>query len=144
LFLQGIETLSLRMERHCENALAVAKHLQAHAAVEWVPFPGLPADPEFEKNQKYIQGKGGAIVVFGITGGAEAGMTFLEALELHSRLANVGGAKSLAIHPATTTHSQLNEEQQAAAGITPELVRLAVGIEDIPAGLDQALAKATA
>ena len=146
IFLQGIETLPLRMERHCENALAVAEHLQQHEAVEWVRYPGLPDNPEHEKNQKYIRGKGGAMVVFGIKGGAEAGRTFIESLQLHSHLANVGDAKSLAIHPATTTHSQLNEEQQAAGGITPELVRLAVGIEnieDIVADLDQALAKAT-
>ncbi len=146
IFLQGIETLPLRMERHCENALAVARHLEGHEAVEWVRYPGLPGNPEYEKNQKYIAGKGGAMVVFGIRGGAEAGKSFIESLELHSHLANVGDAKSLAIHPATTTHSQLNEEQQAAAGITPELVRLAVGIEhidDILADLDQALSKAT-
>jgi O-acetylhomoserine (thiol)-lyase len=145
IFLQGIETLPLRMERHCENALAVAKHLQSHPSVEWVRFPGLSDDPEFEKNKKYLEGKGGAMVVFGIKGGADAGRIFIESLELHSHLANVGDAKSLAIHPATTTHSQMNEEQQAAAGITPELVRLAVGIEhldDILADLDQALAKA--
>jgi O-acetylhomoserine (thiol)-lyase len=145
IFLQGIETLPLRMERHCENALAVARHLQKHDAVEWVRFPGLADNPEYEKNSKYIRGKGGAIVVFGIKGGAESGKTFIESLQLHSHLANVGDAKSLAIHPATTTHSQLNEEQQAAAGITPELVRLAVGIEhigDILADLDQALAQA--
>ena len=146
IFLQGIETLPLRMERHCENALAVARHLEGHEAVEWVRYPGLPGNPEYEKNQKYIAGKGGAMVVFGIRGGAEAGKSFIESLELHSHLANVGDAKSLAIHPATTTHSQLNEGQQAAAGITPELVRLAVGIEhidDILADLDQALSKAT-
>ena len=146
IFLQGIETLPLRMERHCENALAVAEHLQQHEAVEWVRYPGLADNPENEKNQKYIRGKGGAMVVFGIKGGAEAGRTFIESLQLHSHLANVGDAKSLAIHPATTTHSQLNEEQQAAGGITPELVRLAVGIEnieDIVADLDEALAKAT-
>jgi O-acetylhomoserine (thiol)-lyase len=142
-FLQGIETLSLRMERHCENALAVAKHLCASDAVEWVRFPGLESDPEFEKNRKYLKGKGGGIVVFGIKGGADAGKKFIESCELFSHLANVGDAKSLAIHPATTTHSQLNEEQQAAGGITPELVRLSVGIEhidDIIADLDQALA----
>lgn len=144
IFLQGIEPLPLRMERHCENAVAVAKHLQNHEAVEWVRYPGLEDSPEYEKNQKYIRGKGGAMVVFGIKGGAEAGKAFIEALELHSHLANVGDAKSLAIHPATTTHSQLNEEQQAAGGITPELIRLSVGIEnieDIVADLDQALAK---
>lgn len=141
--LQGIETLPLRMERHCENSLAVAKHLQAHDKVEWVRFPGLETDPEFEKNKKYLKGKGGSMVVFEIKGGAEAGQKFIEALGLFSHLANVGDAKSLAIHPATTTHSQLNEEQQAAGGITPGLVRLSVGIEnieDILADLDQALA----
>ncbi len=143
LMLQGIETLPLRMERHCENALAVAKHLQAHDKVEWVRFPGLESDSEFEKNNQYLEGKGGSMVVFGIKGGAEAGQKFIESLELFSHLANVGDAKSLAIHPATTTHSQLNEEQQAAGGITPELVRLSVGIEsidDILADLVAALA----
>ena len=144
IFLQGIETLPLRMERHCDNALAVARHLQDHEAVEWVRYPGLEDSPEHAKNEKYIRGKGGAMVVFGIKGGADAGKAFIEALQLHSHLANVGDAKSLAIHPATTTHSQLNEEQQAAGGITPELIRLSVGIEnidDIVADLDQALAK---
>ena len=144
-FLQGIETLPLRMERHCENSLAVARHLKAHDAVEWVRFPGLEDDPMFELNQKYLKGKGGSMVVFGIKGGAEAGKKFIESLELFSHLANVGDAKSLAIHPATTTHSQLSEEQQAAGGITPELVRLSVGIEnidDIIADLDKALAAA--
>tara|TARA_R110002096_G_scaffold196404_15_gene379293 strand:- start:1948 stop:3270 length:1323 start_codon:yes stop_codon:yes gene_type:complete len=143
VILQGIETLPLRMERHCENSLAVARHLQSHEKVEWVRFPGLESDSEYEKNQKYLQGKGGSMVVFGIKGGAEAGQNFIEKLGLFSHLANVGDAKSLAIHPSTTTHSQLNEEQQAAAGITPELIRLSVGIEnidDILADLDQALA----
>lgn len=143
LMLQGIETLPLRMERHCENALAVAKHLQDHEQVEWVRFPGLESDSEYGKNQQYLEGKGGSMVVFGIKGGAEAGQKFIENLELFSHLANVGDAKSLAIHPATTTHSQLNEEQQAAGGITPELVRLSVGIEsidDIVSDLDNALA----
>lgn len=143
MFLQGIETLPLRMERHCENALAVAKHLKNHPKVEWVRFPGLPDDPNFELNKKYLRGKGGSMVVFGIKGGNAAGTTFIESLKLFSHLANVGDAKSLAIHPATTTHSQLTTEQQAAGGITPELVRLSVGIEhidDILADLDQALA----
>jgi O-acetylhomoserine (thiol)-lyase len=143
--LQGIETLPLRMERHCANSLAVAKHLEAHDKVEWVRFPGLESDPEFEKNQKYLEGKGGSMVVFGIKGGAEAGQKFIENLNLFSHLANVGDAKSLAIHPATTTHSQLDEEQQAAGGISPELIRLSVGIEnidDILADLDAALASA--
>ena len=143
--LQGIETLPLRMQRHCENALTVAEALKADERVEWVRFPGLPDDPEFEKNQKYLDGKGGSMVVFGIKGGAEAGSKFIDSLELISHLANVGDAKSLAIHPATTTHSQLDAEAQAAGGITPELVRLSIGIEnseDILADIDQALAKA--
>ena len=142
MFLQGIETLPLRMERHCQNALAVARHLEKHPRVTWVRFPGLPGDPEYAKNQKYLKGKGGSMVVFGIKGGKEAGSKFIESLKLFSHLANVGDAKSLAIHSATTTHSQLNEEQQRAAGITPDLVRLSVGIEsieDILADLDQAL-----
>ena len=141
MFLQGIETLPLRMERHCENANAVARHLRSHPKVEWVRFPGLPGDPNFELNKKYLNGKGGSMVVFGIKGGNESGRKFIESLKVFSHLANVGDAKSLAIHPATTTHSQLTAEQQAAGGITPELVRLSVGIEDIAdilADLDQA------
>jgi O-acetylhomoserine (thiol)-lyase len=147
MFLQGIETLPLRMERHCQNALAVAQHLKAQKNVEWVRFPGLADDPMFELNKKYLQGKGGSMVVFGIKGGAKAGSKLIDSLKLFSHLANVGDAKSLAIHPATTTHSQLNEEQQRAAGITPEMVRLSVGIEnvdDLVADLDQALKVATA
>ncbi|MEO0453671.1 MAG: O-acetylhomoserine aminocarboxypropyltransferase/cysteine synthase family protein [Verrucomicrobiota bacterium] len=142
MFLQGIETLPLRMDRHCDNALAVARHLKNHPSVEWVRYPLLD-DPE--KCEKYLQGKGGAMVVFGIKGGKEAGSKFIESLDLFSHLANVGDAKSLAIHPASTTHSQMNEEQQAAGGIKPELVRLSVGLEhidDIIADLDQALAGA--
>lgn len=142
LFLQGIETLPLRMERHCQNALAVAQHLKRHAGVTWVRFPGLPDDPQFTKNQQYLHGKGGAMVVFGIKGGKAAGQTFIESLQLFSHLANVGDAKSLAIHSATTTHSQMSEEQQLAGGITPDLIRLSIGIEsidDILADLDQAL-----
>lgn len=144
-FLQGIETLPLRMDRHCENSLAVALHLKNHPSVEWVRFPGLTDDPEYEKNQKYLRGKGGSVVVFGIKGGAEAGAEFINKLEMFSHVANLGDAKSLAIHPATTTHSQLTSEQQLAGGITPELVRLSVGIEhidDILADLDQALGQA--
>jgi len=140
--LQGIETLPLRMDRHCENALSVAKFLQSHNAVEWVRFPGLEGDSQYENNHKYQSGKGGSVVVFEIKGGAKAGQAFIEKLELFSHLANVGDAKSLAIHPATTTHSQLNPEQQAGGGITPGLVRLSVGLEhidDILADLTQAL-----
>lgn len=147
MFLQGIETLPLRMERHCENALAVARYLQKHPGVTWVRYPGLPEDREFARNQKYLRGRGGAMVVFGIKGGKEAGARFIDHLKLFSHLANVGDAKSLAIHSATTTHSQLSEEQQHAAGITPDLVRLSIGLEnleDILADLDQALRAATA
>ena len=145
--LQGIETLPLRMERHCQNALAAARHLQNHPAVEWVRFPSLPGDAQAALNGKYLHGKGGSMVIFGIKGGATAGARFIDGLKLFKHLANVGDAKSLAIHPATTTHSQLSEEQQRAAGIPPELIRLSIGIEhldDILADLDQALATATA
>ncbi len=147
MFLQGIETLPLRMERHCENSLAVAKHLKAHPGVTWVRYPGLPDSPEYAKNQKYLRGKGGSMVVFGIRGGRDAGRKFIDSLRLLSHLANVGDAKSLAIHSASTTHSQMSEQQQAAGGITPDLVRLSIGIEhidDILADLDQALARALA
>lgn len=143
LFLQGIETLPLRMEQHCSNSLAVAKHLKKHCAVEWVRYPGLKDDPSFELNKKYLQGKGGSVVVFGIRGGKEAGKKFIDKLNLFSHLANVGDAKSLAIHPASTTHSQLTEEQQLAGGIKPGMIRLSIGLEhidDILADLDQALA----
>ena len=145
MFLQGIETLPLRMERHCENAKAVAQWLVDHPKAAWVRYPGLEEDPMFELNRKYLRGKGGSMVVFGIRGGKEAGSRFIEALKLFSHLANVGDAKSLAIHPATTTHSQLTEEQQRAAGVTPDLIRLSVGLEnldDLLEDLDQALAKA--
>ena len=133
------------MERHCSNALRVAEYLKDHGQVEWVRYPGLPDDPAHEYNDKYLSGMGGAMVVFGIKGGASAGTKFIEGLDLFSHLANVGDAKSLAIHPATTTHSQLNPEEQAAGGITPELVRLSVGIEhidDIIADIDRGLAAA--
>ena len=131
------------MDRHCENSLAVAKHLQIHEAVEWVRYPGLEGDSEYEKNQTYQSGKGGSVVVFEIKGGSDAGKAFIEKLQLFSHLANVGDAKSLAIHPASTTHSQLNPEQQAAGGISPGLIRLSIGIEhiaDILGDIDQALA----
>jgi O-acetylhomoserine (thiol)-lyase len=147
MFLQGIETLPLRMERHCLNARHVAQYLKGHPGVEWVRFPGLEDDPMFALNQKYLKGKGGSMVIFGIKGGAKAGSRLIDSLKLFSHLANVGDAKSLAIHPSTTTHSQLNEEQQRAAGITPEMVRLSVGIEnpeDLVADLEQALKAASA
>ena len=147
MFLQGIETLPLRMEKHCANADKVARYLKGHADVEWVRFPGLEDDPMHALNQKYLKGKGGSMVVFGIKGGKAAGAKFIDSLKLFSHLANVGDAKSLAIHPATTTHSQLNEAQQRDAGISPEMVRLSIGIEDaddIVGDLEQALRVATA
>jgi len=147
MFLQGIETLPLRMERHCENAKLVAEHLQGRSGVTWVRYPGLPGDPAHELQKKYLPNGGGAMVVFGIEGGMEAGSRFIEAVELFSHLANVGDAKSLAIHPATTTHSQLSADQQAEAGIPPEMVRLSIGLEhidDIIADIDQALDKSAA
>jgi O-acetylhomoserine (thiol)-lyase len=141
-FLQGVETLPLRMERHSENALKVANFLKEHQEVEWVSYPGLEGDPSYSLAQKYLPKGAGAMVIFGIKGGETAGRNFIEKLNLFSHLANVGDAKSLAIHPSTTTHSQLTTEQQAAGGITPELVRLSVGLEyidDILDDLTQAL-----
>ena len=143
-FLQGIETLPLRMERHSANALAVAHFLQKHPQVEWVRYPGLPDDPSHSIAQKYLKKGFGSMVVFGIKGGASAGEKFIDNLELISHLANVGDAKSLAIHPASTTHSQLSEQQQRNAGLTPELVRLSIGLEnvdDIIADIEQSFAK---
>jgi O-acetylhomoserine (thiol)-lyase len=139
LFLQGLETLSLRMERHSANALAVAKWLEARDDVEWVKYPGLESSPWHERAQRYLPDGQGAIVSFGIEGGLEAGQKFVDSLELHSHVANVGDVRSLAIHPATTTHQQLGADEQATTGVTPDLVRLSVGIEsidDILADLD--------
>ena len=142
MFLQGIETLPLRMQRHCDNALKVAQFLSQHSAVDWVRYPGLESDPAYEAASKQFENGYGGMVVFGIKGGRASGEKFIESLKLFSHLANVGDAKSLAIHPATTTHSQLSEDQQRAGGVTPDLVRLSVGIEavtDICEDLDQAL-----
>ncbi|MBE9099004.1 O-acetylhomoserine aminocarboxypropyltransferase/cysteine synthase family protein [Vacuolonema iberomarrocanum] len=130
LFLQGIETLHLRMQRHCENAMKVAEFLVQHGAVEWVRYPGLETDKAYPIAKRYLKNGFGAMVVFGIRDGAEAGKRFIERLQLFSHLANVGDAKSLAIHPASTTHSQLSEQDLELAGISPGLVRLAIGIED--------------
>lgn len=144
LLLQGLETLHLRIERHSENALAVAKYLAAHPAVEWVNYPGLESHPTYERNRQYLKKGFGAILTFGIKGGLEAGKKLIDEVELFSHLANIGDAKSLIIHPASTTHQQLSEEEQRASGVSPELIRLSVGIEavdDIIADLDQALAK---
>jgi O-acetylhomoserine (thiol)-lyase len=145
LFLQGLETLPLRMERHSANALAVARHLEGHSAVQWVNYPGLESSPYHELAKRQLSGGFGGLVTFGITGGREAGQKFIECLELFSHLANIGDAKSLAIHNASTTHSQLNDEELAASGVTQDTVRLSVGIEhieDILADLEQALARA--
>ncbi|MGC9029753.1 MAG: O-acetylhomoserine aminocarboxypropyltransferase/cysteine synthase family protein [Desulfomonilaceae bacterium] len=132
IFLQGIETLSLRMERHCANAEQVANHLLNHPKVQWVRYPALACDPSYPLAQKYFAGgKGGGMVVFGVKGGASEAERFVNRLELFSHLANVGDAKSLAIHPASTTHSQLSAAQQTAAGVPPDLIRLSIGLEDI-------------
>lgn len=144
LFLQGLETLPLRMERHSLNALAVARYLAEHPAVTWVNYPGLEDDPAYEVARRYhYRGLYGAIVGFGIKGGADAGRKFIESVRLLSHLANIGDAKSLVIHPASTTHQQLTPEEQASTGVTPDFVRLSIGLEhvdDIIADLDQALA----
>ncbi len=143
MFLQGIETLPLRMERHCQNALTVAKFLKEHPKVSWVRYPGLEDDPTYPVAKKYLKKGFGGMVVFGAKGGYEAGEKFINKLKLISHLANVGDAKSLALHPASTSHSQLSEEDKLASGLTPDLVRLSIGIEnveDIIADIDQALA----
>ncbi len=144
IFLQGVESLPLRMARHSENAQKVAEYLANHPKVAWVRYPGLKSDPSYELAKKYLpEGKGG-MVVFGVKGGAKEGTLVVDNLKLFLQLANVGDARSLAIHPASTTHSQLTEEQQRAAGLAPELIRLSIGIEDpqdIIEDLEQALAK---
>ncbi|CAN5421576.1 homocysteine synthase [soil metagenome] len=142
-FLQGLETLHLRMERHSQNALAVAKHLSSHANVAWVNYPGLESSTQFAKTKKYLPRGAGAILGFGVKSGLAGGKKFIDSLKLISHVANVGDAKTLAIHPATTTHSQLSPEQQLATGVTQDYVRLSVGLEhidDILADIDQALA----
>ena len=134
------------MERHCDNALAVAKHLENHSQVEWVNFAGLPDSPYYELAQKYTNGKPSALLTFGIKGGFDAAVKFYDALEMFVRLVNIGDVKSLASHPASTTHRQLTDEELVSAGVTPDMVRLCIGIEhidDIIADLDQALAAAT-
>ena len=142
LFLQGLETLNLRMERHCSNALAVAEFLKDHPAVTWVNYPGLPDSPYYGLAQKYLPKGAGSIFTFGIKGGRDAGIRFIEGVEFLSHLANVGDAKTLVIHPASTTHRQLSEDEQAEAGVNPEMVRVSVGLEtldDILWDIDQAL-----
>ncbi|MBD2844485.1 homocysteine synthase [Paenibacillus sp. IB182496] len=142
MFLQGLETLHLRMERHSANALRVAQFLEGHEAVEWVNYPGLSSHPSYDLAKKYMPEGQGAIMTFGVKGGLEAGRKLIHAVELLSHLANVGDSKSLIIHPASTTHQQLREEEQTAAGVSPGMVRLSIGtegIEDIIADLEQAL-----
>ncbi|WCN38710.1 homocysteine synthase [Aneurinibacillus uraniidurans] len=142
LFIQGLETLHLRMERHVENALKVAQFLKNHELVSWVNYPSLEGDKYYERAQKYLPKGAGAVFTFGIKGGVEEGKKFINSLKLFSHLANIGDAKSLVIHPASTTHLQLTEEQQISAGVSPDLIRLSIGIEavdDIIADLEQAL-----
>ncbi|RJP94050.1 MAG: O-acetylhomoserine aminocarboxypropyltransferase/cysteine synthase [Desulfobacteraceae bacterium] len=142
MFLQGLETLHLRMDRHCSNAMHVAQFLKKHPKVTWVRYPGLADDPSHSIAGRYLKKGFGAMVVFGIQGGRNAGEKFIDSLGLFSHLANVGDAKSLALHPASTSHSQLSEEEQTASGLTPDLVRLSIGIEhidDILGDLEQAL-----
>jgi O-acetylhomoserine (thiol)-lyase len=147
LFLQGLETLPLRMERHSQNALAVARFLSEHRNVAWVNYPGLPSHPSYALAQKYLPKGQSGILGFGVKGGRAAGKAFIESLRLFSHLANIGDARSLAIHPATTTHSQLTPAEQQLTGVTDDYIRLSIGIEsidDILADLDQALAKTDA
>lgn len=142
LFIQGLETLSLRMDRHVHNAQEAAKFLESHPKVSWVTYPGLESHPDHEKSKKYLPKGPGGILGFGVKGGREAGAQFIDSLQLVSHLANVGDARSLAIHPASTTHSQLSTEQLEAAGVSPDFIRLSVGLEDIDDilwDLDQAL-----
>ena len=129
--MSGLETLSLRMDRHCENAIKAAEYLSNHELVEWVRFPGLKDDPAYDLSEKYLKGTGGTMVVFGIKGGKDSGQKFIDNLKMFRHVANVGDTRSLAIHPASTTHSQLDDEQLIAAGSPAELVRLSIGIEDI-------------
>jgi O-acetylhomoserine (thiol)-lyase len=147
LFLQGLETLPLRIEKHSANALAVAEWLATRPEVTWVSYPGLASHPSHANAKKYLKGGYGGVVTFGVKGGAEAGAKLIDAVKVFSLLANVGDAKSLIIHPASTTHQQLGSEEQLSTGVTPDLVRLSVGLEhpdDLIADLAQALAVATA
>lgn len=145
LLLQGLETLHLRMERHCANALKVAQYLESHSKVKWVNYPGLKSSRYHDLAKKYLTNGFGALVGFGVKSGLEGGTKFINALKLHSHVANIGDARSLAIHPASTTHSQLSAEERQAAGVTDDYVRLSVGIEDVEdiiADIEQALANA--
>jgi O-acetylhomoserine (thiol)-lyase len=145
LFLQGLETLHVRMDRHVQNAQKIAEYLAAHPLVNWVNYPGLASSPDHALAQKYLPKGAGAIFCFGVTGGRETGKAFIESLEMISHLANVGDAKTLVIHPASTTHQQMSDEEQINAGLGPDLIRISIGLED-PADiiwdLNQALTKA--
>jgi len=146
LILQGLETLPMRARRHCENARAVAEYLEAHPAVAWVNYAGLPSHPDYERARRLMPLGPSAVFGFGIKGGLEAGKRFIESVKLCSHLANILDAKTLVIHPASTTHQQLTEEERLAGGVTPDFIRLSVGLEDvadITADLDQALRAAT-
>jgi O-acetylhomoserine (thiol)-lyase len=145
ILLQGLETLHVRMERHVANALAVATYLEAHPQVSWVNYPGLPSSKYYDLAKKYMPKGASAIMTFGIKGGQDAGVKFIEGVQFLSHLANVGDAKTLVIHPASTTHRQLSEDEQIKAGVTPDMIRLSIGIEDIDDilwDIDQALSKA--
>jgi O-acetylhomoserine (thiol)-lyase len=145
LILQGLQTLPLRMERHCDNAIAVANYLKDHPKVAWVNFAGLPDSPYYDLAVKYTKGRPSALLTFGIKGGFDAGVKFYDALQMFLRLVNIGDVKSLAAHPASTTHRQLSEAELESAGVTPDMIRLCIGIEDIEdiiADLDQALQSA--
>jgi O-acetylhomoserine (thiol)-lyase len=145
LLLQGLETLHLRMPRHCENAMRVAEFLGNHPRVAWVNYPGLASSPYHALARRYLPQGAGAIISFGVEGGLAAGVRFIEACRFLSHLANVGDAKTLVIHPASTTHRQLNEDEQIAAGVRPEMIRLSIGVEDLDDilwDIDQALTAA--
>jgi O-acetylhomoserine (thiol)-lyase len=143
MLLQGLETLHVRMDRHCANAMAVAKHLAAHPQVKYVCYPGLASDPFHALAKKYLSKGASSLLAFGVQGGAKGGEKFIEAAQFMSHLANIGDAKTLVIHPASTTHRQMSEEEQIKAGVAPDMVRMSVGIEsvdDILWDIDQALA----
>ncbi len=142
MFLQGLETLSLRMDQHCKNAQRVAEFLASHPKVKWVTYSGLPDHPDYERAKKYLPKGSGAMMGFGVKGGRSAGARFIDRLKIFSHVANLGDVISMAIHPASTTHSQLSEEEQRAAGVGPDFIRLSIGLEDIEDilwDLDQAL-----
>jgi O-acetylhomoserine (thiol)-lyase len=146
LLLQGVETLHLRMPRHSESALAVANHLAAHPNVDWVNYPGLPGSRHRARAERYLPRGAGGVLTFGVAGGAAAGVRFIESVQFLSHLANIGDARSLVIHPASTTHRQLSDDEQRAAGVSPEMIRLSIGLEaldDILWDIDQALTKAS-